>query len=151
MILKRWMLAATALISLTGMRDPFLPPPDLCQTAQLTQWRYQGYVAMRGRAMGILRDGSGKWLRVSTGDRLPTGWRVGEITDLEIQILTAADCEPQQWRWTRQGDQHETMDRNNHDVQHPDSKGGSAEAGHANGGRRAGGAGAAKPGAAGEA
>ncbi|WP_256350228.1 HofP DNA utilization family protein [Enterobacter sp. ENT03] len=151
MIVKRWMLAVMTFTCLTGMRDPFLPQPDVCQTAQLTQWRYQGFVAVKGSVRGILRDGSGKWHRATTGDLLSPGWRVGNITDQEMQIFTAAGCEPPQWRWTRQGDQHETMGRDNHDVQRTGSKSGSAEAGHADGGRRTGGAGAAKPGGAGEA
>ena len=150
MTLRCWMLAGAALSCLTGMRDPFLPQPDVCQTAQLTQWRYQGFVAVKGNVSGILRDGNGKWHRTGTGEPLPPGWRVGNITDQEMQIFTAAGCEPSQWRWTRQGDQHEAMDRDNHGVQRSDSKGGSAEAGHADGGRRASGAGAAKSGGAGK-
>lgn len=134
MTIKRWMLAAAAFTWLTGMRDPFLPQPDICQTAQLTQWRYQGFVAVKGSVMGILHDGRGKWYRAGTGDRLPTGWQVGEITGQEVQIFTAAGCEPQQWRWTRQGAQHETVDRDHHDMQRADSKSGHAKARHADSG-----------------
>lgn len=44
MMAKRWLLAGVALWLLTGMRDPFKPPEDLCRISELTQWRYQGMV-----------------------------------------------------------------------------------------------------------
>ncbi|EHQ8968845.1 HofP DNA utilization family protein [Escherichia coli] len=44
MRVKRWLLAGIALCLLTGMRDPFKPPEDLCRISELSQWRYQGMV-----------------------------------------------------------------------------------------------------------
>lgn len=38
-----WLLPLS-LPLLAGDRDPFLPPEDRCQTAQLAQWRYGGAV-----------------------------------------------------------------------------------------------------------
>ena len=35
---------------LAGDRDPFLPPEDRCQTAQLAQWRYGGAVIVTNGA-----------------------------------------------------------------------------------------------------
>ncbi len=42
MRVKRWLLAGITLCLLTGMRDPFKPPEDLCRISELSQWRYQG-------------------------------------------------------------------------------------------------------------
>ncbi|VFS85583.1 Protein of uncharacterised function (DUF2531) [Raoultella planticola] len=44
-----WLLPLS-LPLLAGDRDPFLPPEDRCQTAQLAQWRYGG----AGRSSAIL-------------------------------------------------------------------------------------------------
>ncbi len=47
MRVKRWLLAGIACVFLTGMRDPFKPPEDLCRISELSQWRYQGMVGAR--------------------------------------------------------------------------------------------------------
>ncbi|EYD81890.1 hypothetical protein AC26_3660 [Escherichia coli 1-176-05_S3_C2] len=57
MRVKRGLLAGIALCLLTGMRDPFKPPEDLCRISELTQWRYQGMVGRGERVIGVIKDG----------------------------------------------------------------------------------------------
>lgn len=64
MRVKRWLLAGIALCLLTGMRDPFKPPEDLCRISELSQWRYQGMVGRGERIIGVIKDGQKKWRRV---------------------------------------------------------------------------------------
>ena len=52
---------------LAGDRDPFLPPEDRCQTAQLAQWRYGGAVGHRHYWVGYLLDHRNQWRRVRRG------------------------------------------------------------------------------------
>ncbi len=56
MRVKRWLLAGIALCLLTGMRDPFKPPEDLCRISELSQWRYQGMVGRGERIIGVIKD-----------------------------------------------------------------------------------------------
>ena len=56
MRVKRWLLAGIALCLLTGMRDPFKPPEDLCRISELSQWRYQGMVGRGEHIIGGNRD-----------------------------------------------------------------------------------------------
>nr|WP_318383360.1 HofP DNA utilization family protein [uncultured Enterobacter sp.] len=157
MIANRLLLALLVFVMLTGMRDPFAPQPDRCHIAQLSQWRYQGFIAMGGNTKGIVQDADGRWRRASPQDVLPTGWRVGEITRQQMQIYTAAGCEPQQWQWTREEPQSEKTDAYGGAVQHGDVRhsdkqrgGGQTEAGHADRGRRTDRTGAANAGGAGK-
>jgi len=132
---ERLLLITVALWLLTGMRDPFKPQPDLCQSAQLTQWHYQGVVITQHQAKGIVKDAAGTWRRVGVGEVLPAGWRIERITEEEIHLMTGAGCEPQQWQWKREGKQHEAMDSGgNHTVQHTQRAGGKTEARDAGGG-----------------
>ncbi len=70
MRVKRWLLAGIALCLLTGMRDPFKPPEDLCRISELSQWRYQGMVGRGERIIGVIKDGQKKWRRRCAGKRL---------------------------------------------------------------------------------
>lgn len=70
MRVKRWLLAGIALCLLTGMRDPFKPPEDLCRISELSQWRYQGMVGRGERIIGVIKDGQKKWRRVQQNDVL---------------------------------------------------------------------------------
>ena len=63
MRVKRWLLAGVALCLLTGMRDPFKPPEDLCRISELSQWRYQGMVGRGEHIIGVIKDGQKKWRR----------------------------------------------------------------------------------------
>ena len=74
MRVKRWLLAGIALCLLTGMRDPFKPPEDLCRISELSQWRYQGMVGRGERIIGVIKDGQKKWRRVQQNDVLENGW-----------------------------------------------------------------------------
>lgn len=112
MAIKRMVLACLLVGGLTGMRDPFQPPPDRCLASQLTQWRYQGIVAMNGPATGIVRNPVGKWQRVHAGDVLPGGWRVAGFDNDEMHIAVGEGCTPPHWRWKREGSQNE---KNNSD------------------------------------
>jgi len=106
--IRRALLLALPL--LLGMRDPFQPLPDRCQTAALTQWRYQGFITVNGQRRGVLRSPEGRWHRVAAGESLPPGWRVVSLTEQTLQVATAADCEPAQWQWQRQGAKDEKVD-----------------------------------------
>lgn len=55
MRVKRWLLAGIALCLLTGMRDPFKPPEDLCRISELSQWRYQGMVGRGEHIIGVIK------------------------------------------------------------------------------------------------
>lgn len=99
-----------ALPLLLGMRDPFQPLPDRCQTAALTHWRYQGFINVNGHRRGVLRTPEGRWHRAAAGESLPPGWRVVSVTEQTLQINTAAGCEPAQWQWQRQGVNNEKVD-----------------------------------------
>lgn len=122
------------LLPLTGMRDPFQPPEDRCATGQLQVWRYQGIVSGT-QTVGIVRDGQNHWRRVTQGDLLPTGWRIASLDETEMVINTGEGCEPQVWRWPREGTKKdETMDsRDSDDVQQRRS-GRHAKTGNAGGG-----------------
>ena len=83
MRVKRWLLAGIALCLLTGMRDPFKPPEDLCRISELSQWRYQG---------------------------MENGWTILQLTPDALTLGSGTNCEPPQWLWQRQGDTNEAMD-----------------------------------------
>ena len=80
MRVKRWLLAGLALCLLTGMRDPFKPPEDLCRISELSQWRYQGMVGRGERIIGVIKDGQKKWRRVQQNDVLENGWTILQLT-----------------------------------------------------------------------
>ncbi|MDF7679778.1 HofP DNA utilization family protein [Enterobacteriaceae bacterium ESL0689] len=105
---KGWcLLGLMAFFSLASERDPFQPPEDRCQTAQLTRWHYGGAVGHASRWIGILRDNNGKWLRVKENQSLSPGWRVQRLTTEKIEIITGPGCEPAHWIWQRRkGDAH---------------------------------------------
>lgn len=104
---KRMVAACLLVLTLAGMRDPFQPPADRCMVRQLSLWRYQGMVAMADAAIGIVRDPASKWRRVRVGETLPGGWRVVDFDKEEMRIATGEGCEPERWRWKREGSQHE--------------------------------------------
>ena len=111
MRVKRWLLAGIALCLLTGMRDPFKPPEDLCRISELSQWRYQGIVGRGERIIGVIKDGQKKWRRVQQNDVLENGWTILQLTPSTLLTLgTGTNCEPPQWLWQRQGDTNEAMD-----------------------------------------
>ena len=113
MIAKRVLSACGACLLLSGMRDPFQPPPDTCQLAQLRHWQFRGMV--QGElTVGIVRDADGRWYRVASGETLPAGWRVISVTADELQVDTGKDCIPAQWRWIREGTLNEKMDSGRH-------------------------------------
>ncbi|WP_414165763.1 HofP DNA utilization family protein [Superficieibacter sp. BNK-5] len=108
---KHGILLLITLPMIVGMRDPFQPPEDRCQTAQLAQWRYQGTIDHPPRRIGIVRDAQGKWRRVEMGSQLPAGWRVIQLTSQTLEIETGAGCDPAHWSWSRKGEQHENRDK----------------------------------------
>lgn len=77
---------------LAGDRDPFLPPEDRCQTAQLAQWRYGGAVGHRHYWVGYLLDHRNQWRRVRKEDALPGGWRIHLLTAERVAITTGLDA-----------------------------------------------------------
>ncbi|TCW06033.1 pilus assembly protein HofP [Raoultella sp. BIGb0138] len=110
---KGWYLLWLLPLSLLADdRDPFLPPEDRCQTAQLAQWHYGGAVGNPQRWVGLLRDPGGKWRRVRGGESLPAGWRIRQLTTEKIEITTGPECEPLHWAWLRaEGDKNGAMDK----------------------------------------
>lgn len=85
---KRWLLAGIALCLLTGMRDPFKPPEDLCRISELSQWRYQGMVGRGERIIGVIKDGQKKWRRVQQNDVLENGWTILQLTPDALTLGT---------------------------------------------------------------
>lgn len=57
MRVKRWLLAGIALCLLTGMRDPFKPPEDLCRISELASGAIRGMVGRGERIIGVIKDG----------------------------------------------------------------------------------------------
>jgi pilus assembly protein HofP len=107
---RGWKLLLVCLPMLLGMRDPFQPPRLNCPGGKTGEWRYSGLVVGK-TALGIVRDAHGRWLRVRPGELLSTGWRVEALNEMDIVIDTLAACEPQRWRWPREGTtQHENRD-----------------------------------------
>jgi pilus assembly protein HofP len=81
-----------------------------CPGGKTGEWRYSGLVVGK-TALGIVRDAHGRWLRVRPGELLSTGWRVEALNEMDIVIDTLAACEPQRWRWPREGTtKHENRD-----------------------------------------
>lgn len=95
-------LVLCPLLFLTGMRDPFQPPEDLCAAGQLAQWRYHGMVK-GNTGTGILQDGKKRWHRVSVDERVAVGWRVTAMDEHELTVDVGEKCEPKQWTWQREG------------------------------------------------
>ncbi|EPH3183428.1 UNVERIFIED_ORG: pilus assembly protein HofP [Citrobacter freundii] len=110
MMVERWLLACVSVLILTGMRNPFLPPEDRCQIAELSAWRYQGILSQGARPIGIVQDSQKKWQRVERNDVLKNGWTVTQITAQSVTLDTGKNCEPSQWQWQRQGAINEAMD-----------------------------------------
>lgn len=96
MRVKRWLLAGIALCLLTGMRDPFKPPEDLCRISELSQWRYQGMVGRGERikrwakkmATGAAKRCAGKRLDDLTADARRTN--AGNRDKLRTATLVVA-------------------------------------------------------------
>ncbi|EKS7428732.1 HofP DNA utilization family protein [Enterobacter cancerogenus] len=101
------LMIVASLVCLTGMRDPFQPPPDTCLTGQLPQWRYQGKV----NDVGFMQDGQQRWHRVKQDQRLLTGWRVMAMDEQQLTVEVGETCDPRQWTWQREGTKkHEDKD-----------------------------------------
>ena len=110
MTVERWLLACMSVLMLTGMRNPFLPPEDRCQIAEMSTWRFQGMVSQGTRPIGIVQDSQKKWRRVKPNDVLKNGWTITQITAQNITLDTEKNCEPPRWQWQRQGAVNEAMD-----------------------------------------
>ncbi|MDH1797962.1 DUF2531 family protein [Citrobacter sp. Cpo061] len=110
MTVERWLLICVSVLMLTGMRNPFLPPEDRCQIAELSTWRFQGMVSQGSRPIGIVQDSQKKWRRVKPNDVLKNGWTITQITAQNITLDTERNCEPPRWQWQRQGAVNEAMD-----------------------------------------
>lgn len=95
---------------LLGMRDPFLPAEDRCSSAQITLWHYRGMVSLGDQRTSIVLDASGKWQRLTQGQTLNNGWTVVAIQPDRMDMTAGTDCEPSQWRWIKEGTQHDSKD-----------------------------------------
>ncbi|KWV99202.1 HofP DNA utilization family protein [Escherichia fergusonii] len=115
MMVKRGIIIGMSLLLLTGMRDPFRPPEDRCQIAELTQWHYRGMVGQGERVIAIISDSQHNWQRVEQRDVLENGWTILQITPEFLTLNTGKTCEPDQWQWQRQGEENEAMDSRNTD------------------------------------
>ncbi|WP_434638419.1 HofP DNA utilization family protein [Klebsiella sp. I138] len=97
---------------LASDRNPFLPPEDRCQAAQLAQWRYGGAIGHPQYRVGYLQDPRGQWRRVRDDASLPAGWRIHLLTAQRLEITTGPGCEPAHWSWLREkGGKHDAMGR----------------------------------------
>ena len=82
---------------LCGMRDPFAPAIDTCQTAQLANWHYRGGTQSAQRLIAVMLDSDGRWQRVEAEQTLSAGWRIKAITLDSLTVETGEGCEPQRW------------------------------------------------------
>lgn len=109
---KGWyLLCLVAFPLLAGERDPFQPPEDRCQTAQLSQWHYAGAVGSTENWVGILRDNRGKWHRVRGNESLPVGWQIRLLSAEQLEVTIGPDCEPSMWIWRREKREHNALDK----------------------------------------
>ena len=88
-MVERWLLACVSVLILTGMRNPFLPPEDRCQIAELSAWRYQGILSQGARPIGIVQDSQKKWRRIERNDLLKNGWTITQITAQSAAVGTS--------------------------------------------------------------
>ncbi|MFK3663020.1 HofP DNA utilization family protein [Scandinavium sp. NPDC088450] len=95
---------------LLGMRDPFQIPEDKCSVSQLAMWHYRGMADFGGLVTGIVQDAEGKWHRLRPGQQLENRWTVSGITLEQIDLTLNAECEPSQWRWVKEGTNHDSKD-----------------------------------------
>ncbi|WP_061706933.1 HofP DNA utilization family protein [Pseudenterobacter timonensis] len=127
---ERRCLLVCLLLLLTGMRDPFRPPDDRCGSAELTRWRYRGFVA----EVGLMYDGKQSWYRVRQGEAL-AGWRVVSLDKNALVVEIGKGCEPAQWRWQREGEGNEkSRDNRSAADRLRDEPGSRTKTGHAGGG-----------------
>ncbi|WP_174348954.1 HofP DNA utilization family protein [Lelliottia aquatilis] len=127
-------LLICSLIFITGMRDPFHPPDDRCSAGTLAHWRYQGLIE-NGNSVGIVKDEQQRWHRVRQQEKLPAGWLVLAVNEMEMVVGLGEECEPKEWRWQREGTNNENRKNRGSagDVQ-PADAGHRAETRHAGGG-----------------
>ncbi|MBE4854803.1 DUF2531 family protein [Enterobacter cloacae complex sp. P40RS] len=131
---KARVLILLSLLFLTGMRDPFSAPEDLCAAGQLGQWRYRGVIS-GSSDIGLMQDGQKRWHRVKRQMRLTPGWRVSAIDKQQLTVGVGERCEPQQWTWQREGTKKsEDKDIAAADGAQPAPVGRRAKAGHPAGG-----------------
>ncbi|MFP5594540.1 HofP DNA utilization family protein [Kluyvera sp. 142486] len=141
---ERALLLLLAVPLLCGMRDPFAPVMDACQTAQLADWHYRGGAQSASRLIGVVQERGERWRRVEIGQTLNAGWRVTVITLDSLTVETGDGCEPRVWQWKREGTPNDKKDSAvDADAGVSD---GSGEKRHADGGRRAGRTAAPEPG-----
>lgn len=133
MAIKRLWVAAGLCLLLSGMRDPFQPPEESCQSMQSARWHYHGLVT-GGQAVGFLRDADARWQRAVAGEHLSNGWRVVSVQAEEIIIALAQACSPGQWRLKREGSKSEKMDSGPGAQRVVDGLGADAEPRHADAG-----------------
>lgn len=96
--------------ALLGMRDPFAPVEDKCQTAQLTQWHYRGVIHQGKRTIGIMLRDDDKWQRVEQGKVIYATWRVSSVTSSTLQVEIGRDCEVANWQWQREATVYDKKD-----------------------------------------
>ncbi|MGU9866175.1 HofP DNA utilization family protein [Kluyvera ascorbata] len=140
---ERALLLLLTVPLLCGMRDPFAPVVDVCQTAQLADWRYRGGTQSASRLIGVVQERDERWRRVEAGQMLNAGWRVTAVTLESLTVEMGEGCEPRIWQWKREGTPNDKKD-----SAVDAGAGVSAGAGekrHAGGGRRAGRAAAPEP------
>ncbi|MBW9462703.1 DUF2531 family protein [Kluyvera sp. EC_51] len=140
---ERALLLLLTVPLLCGMRDPFAPVMDACQTAQLADWHYRGGTQSASRLIGMAQERDERWRRVEVGQTLNTGWRVTAITLDSLTVETGEGCEPRIWQWKREGTPNDKKD--SAVEAGAGVSAGPGEERHAGSGRRAGRAGASEP------
>lgn len=128
--MANWRMAIVlSLPLLTAMRDPFQPPEDPCMSALLPQWRYQGYVGNGTHNIGIVQNPTGKWLRLSVGQRLPMNGKVARLEPDYLDIDSGAECHPPFRMWYQKGTKNDAMDTADRAV-HPSPRRGKGKNNH---------------------
>ncbi|EPX1406338.1 HofP DNA utilization family protein [Cronobacter sakazakii] len=88
-------------------RDPFAPPQARCRLHQADLWRYGGMVK-RGEAVRVLlQTPEKKWLRVSPGAMLPTGWQLTGVEASKVTLTSGDGCRPSVLVWTLKDVHHD--------------------------------------------
>ncbi|MBF4663937.1 DUF2531 family protein [Cronobacter malonaticus] len=103
----QWILLMLASCPVWAGRDPFAPPQARCRLHQADLWRYGGMVK-RGEAVRVLlQTPEKKWLRVSPGAMLPTGWQLTGVEASKVTLTSGDGCRPSVLVWTLKDAHHD--------------------------------------------
>nr|WP_255491265.1 MULTISPECIES: HofP DNA utilization family protein [unclassified Cronobacter] len=103
--LGAWLMLAC--FPVWGEGDPFAPPQARCQLHQADLWRYGGMVKKGESVRVLLQTPDKKWLRVSPGATLPTGWQLTGVEAGKVTLKSGEGCRPSVLVWTLKDAHHD--------------------------------------------